>query len=512
MRTLPENSNTRETFSIISQHVVCFCVCRNPKFFEINEKYLNDPKNCPVASPPGVRNLLADAHNPPPFDAQDFVSHAATWFAISIIVSLGIAYTFIHLVRNHADGLARGTIAFQISIPIVAAISLLLSGAVGQSAIAGVWAGLTWLVFYLWRREIGIAARLLSVAGHGLAANPSLILYTILLNVAGVFLAFPPFIGAVLGFAVGDVVVNPARDVKHDDDIGGGGSAPVCVDEFGNAVPCCAWQPVPNAMAYMGFAALVGVWTMLTLNQIRVFTVSGTVAQWYFSATSTAAATGNAALRSLKYACTSSFGTNAFAGLILTFTNAVKSQQQQEQNNGQVSLFGFLASCLASLFEYLTKFATVMAAITGDSLLTAGRKVTDLLVRSALEAFATTVWFPSAVLTLATFTVSTLFGGLVWLSYHFVHHPTSGEKYPATNAIVLAVLVGVVTLFVLSFMTGVLLSCLDAVFVCFAIDRDRQEVGQQEIYDELKAAVVERGILVESPDGELGYGASSMTR
>lgn len=42
---------------------------------------------------------------------------------------------------------------------------------------------------------------------------------------------------------------------------------------------------------------------------------------------------------------------------------------------------------LYSLIEYLTKFATVMMAISGEAFLTAGRRVTDLLMRNFLDAF-----------------------------------------------------------------------------------------------------------------------------
>ena len=50
------------------------------------------------------------------------------------------------------------------------------------------------------------------------------------------------------------------------------------------------------------------------------------------------------------------------------------------------------------LVEYLTKFATVFLAITGDAFFTAGRKVTDLLVRNLLNTFASTVWFTPLVI------------------------------------------------------------------------------------------------------------------
>ena len=441
----------------------------------------------------GRRKLLGDDEKAK-FDASDFAGHAVYWLIVSALASFAVAAGFLHLVRNHAETLARATIGFQLALPTAAAIGLLLSGAFGAALIPAAIAGLTFVVFYLWRREIGVASKLLSVAGHGLFANGALIGLTVALNFAAMLFALPPLIGAIIAFAVGDVVPNPLRDGRE-----------ACVDQFGTGVSCCAWQPKTGAQIYMGAAGFVAAWTMLTLNQIRVYTVSGTVAQWYFAPPG-APIVGNA-MRSLKHALTTSLGTNIFAGLVLTFTQAVKNQQQQDQANGDFSIIGFLASCLASIYEYLTKFATVFSAISGDGLVTAGKRVTDLLMRSMLEAFATTIWFPSAMMTLASITISALYGSSVYLGYRYLHH-TGGEKFPVTNAVVLGILVGVVTLFVLSFLIGVLLSVLDAVFVCFAIDKDRQAVANAEMYESLLGIVEERGIVVESPDGRMEFGTS----
>ena len=443
------------------------------------------------------RKLLADEHQPR-FDASDFASHAVAWLLVSILASTAIAAAFLNLVRHHAHTLARATIGFQLAVPATAAVVFLFSGSFWPALLSAGFAALTFVVFYMWRREIGVASTLLSVAGHGLTANANLIGMTIALNIGSIFFVLPPLVGGILGFAVGDVIPNPLRENRD-----------VCVDEFGDGVMCCAWQPRPIAMVYIGLAGLIAGWTMLALNQIWVYTVSGTIAQWYFSPPGTSV-TGNA-IRSFKHAITTSLGTNIFAGLVLTFTNMMKQQQQYDQQNGNFSFFGFLASCLASIYEYLTKFATVFAAISGDGLITSGRRVTDLLLRSMLEAFATTVWFPSAVMSLASVTLSALWGGAVWASYRYLHHPDGVEKFPQSNAIVLGVLVGVVTFFVLTFLVNVLLSVLDSVFVCFAIDKDRQTVANAEMYEALLGAMEKResdggGVVVHGPDDGIQYG------
>lgn len=374
-------------------------------------------------------------------------------------------------------------------------LGFFFSGNFFQGLFAAALAAFSFAVFYWWRNEISVASKLLSVAGHGLAANASLIGLVIGLNVLAVLVATPPFFGVFLGFAVGDVVPNPLRSKLSTD---------TCFDEYNNAVPCCAWQPHPWGAFYILMSIVSSLWTMMTFMQVKVFTISGTIAQWYFSQSGTS--TAGFVQRSLRDAVTSSLGTNAFAGLVLTFTNLAKSQSESDQQNGHASLLSFLLSCLASIYEYLTKFATVMASITGEGLLDAGRRATTLLTSNLLDAFATTIWFPSAVVSLASFTLSLLYGTSVWAGYKYLHHPDGEEQYSATNAVVLGVSAGVVTLFALSFLASVVLNALDAVFICFALDKERNTIANAEIYEALLEAAHERGVVVESPDGELGYG------
>ena len=80
--------------------------------------------------------------------------------------------------------------------------------------------------------------------------------------------------------------------------------------------------------------------------------------------------------------------------------------------------------CFFQLVEFLTKFATVRAAITGEAFLAAGRSATDLLKRNFLKAYA--VWFiPPMVLQTAAFLLSAAWGcvvfGLAWLVWHGSH-------------------------------------------------------------------------------------------
>ncbi len=62
--------------------------------------------------------------------------------------------------------------------------------------------------------------------------------------------------------------------------------------------------------------------------------------------------------------------------------------------------------------------------------------------------------------------MSALFGGLVWGVSTLVYHTSDPSD---VSAILLGVASGLLAMIVLSFVKGLLLNCLDAVFVCFAM-------------------------------------------
>ena len=63
---------------------------------------------------------------------------------------------------------------------------------------------------------------------------------------------------------------------------------------------------------------------------------------------------------------------------------------KENRQNGENLIWSLLSCCLQciwGLIEYITKFATIRAAITGEAFFEAGRNVTDLLMRNFLKAY-----------------------------------------------------------------------------------------------------------------------------
>lgn len=68
---------------------------------------------------------------------------------------------------------------------------------------------------------------------------------------------------------------------------------------------------------------------------------------------------------------------------------SARQQAQQEGGSLLISLASCLLECVYSLIDYLTKFATVRMAITGEAFLEAARRATDLLARNFLKVCLT---------------------------------------------------------------------------------------------------------------------------
>ena len=68
--------------------------------------------------------------------------------------------------------------------------------------------------------------------------------------------------------------------------------------------------------------------------------------------------------------------------------HARRAEENRRQGESLIwSLLSCCLQCIWGLIEYVTKFATVRAAITGEAFLEAGRNVTDLLMRNFLKAY-----------------------------------------------------------------------------------------------------------------------------
>lgn len=249
------------------------------------------------------------------------MSQAAGWLGAGVALSLLLGAAFLRLFQHLPETMTRATVLIQVAAPLAVGAGMLGSGQGRASLLPLGLAALSGLAFYLWRAEIGLASRLLGVSAHGLAANPHLITTSVLLGVASVAAATPLAAALVLSFMNGDVVPNPGRDLAA-----AGGA---CPDEAGDPVLCCAWGVDPWVKPAAALGALAMLWTLLLANQVRVYVISGTVAQWYFAPPGALHATRGTTRRALGHAFGPSFGSLALSSLVLTITEALRNSAER---------------------------------------------------------------------------------------------------------------------------------------------------------------------------------------
>jgi hypothetical protein len=520
----------------------------------LNPKYLADPAHCPA--PPsgnssgggnGGRALLAalalgggggDAPpSPPPpppppppaFSPRFFVAAASFYVAASVAggVLLGVAAMCLYRARPRAA--VYGAIALQVGLPLAGALGVLASGAPLAAASPFLLAaGLVGFVYFLYRAQLGLVAQLLGTAAQAVSHVWGVVAAAAGLQLASALVSLPLAASALMAYANGAVVRSPlaARVVEGG---GGGGDAVAqlqCLSASGDAVLCCAWQPKPWASLLAGACAVALAWTSLLGFCVKTYTVSGAVAAWYFAPANSTLETSRATSSALKNALGPSLGTNALAAWLLALIGWARAALQQLREQARDSFVAqLLLSCVDaaySVLEQLSKFAVVYSAISGDDFFTAARQSTSLLSRNLLDTVA--VWvFPANVVGLTNLALGAAWAAAAgFSSYHLAFAPQAaravaeGAVDAGPVAVQSAVVVGVVAFAfgyaALAFLASVLLSAVDAAYLCFAIDRDRHVVTREEVHAVMVLLPASGkggpgGGVVEHPGGGLAFGA-----
>jgi hypothetical protein len=158
----------------------------------------------------------------------------------------------------------------------------------------------------------------------------------------------------------------------------------------------------------------------------------------------------------------------------------VAAKLRQRRAGGLIScLLSGVLTIVYTLLEGITKFATVRMAITGESFLTSGKAVVALLSRNALNT-AGVWWLPGLVLQSCALLLSLGWGAAVYHVSKLVWG-ASGEAH--VSSVVLAAVSVFFAWLMLGFFCSLLLNMVDALFVCYAMDKDRHRVSKPEVHE-----------------------------
>jgi len=453
---------------------------------------------------------LADATSSVDRAGPRLVKLATTVLIVSLLSSLALGVAFVKLAQHNSQALVRLSVAVQVAAPLVLA-TLMFTVGNGSAWFFLFLAALSALVFYLWRRQLELVGKLLGVAGRALSENAHLVSVSLLLSFVALANSVPIVVLMILATRVGKAV--PLSGAVQST-----ANAITCMDAgSGTPVDCCAFEMAPAAIAYIAFASTVVSWVGFSFAEARLFITAHVTGSWYWSAAGTRLK-GNPVRTATALAFGPSAGSLSLGGAVLTLADMLRKAAEQGNGSGEsfvACIAKMMMSCLASLLEAITRFATVRVALTGEAFFDAARGAIDLLTRNMLNTYAVWNFLPTILFT-TSFALSACTSGLAALAFRGLgqHTATVAKASGDTGAIdalkigtiVVAVIAFVFALATLMFISGILTSVVDTIYVCWATDVDRSLMSRPEVHAIYVLLPVRTdGAVVQQPDGELGY-------
>lgn len=236
-----------------------------------------------------------------------------------------------------------------------------------------------------------------------------------------------------------------------------------CTDSLGADLPCCSWRQGWGWPVYMSFCAAAGLWTYGIMIELKLYMMSGAIAEWYYSPTPPRLQAA-AAFHCQRCAWSTSFGSVALSAVAMGLWRLVA-------------------------WPFIHARATVNVvcmALTGRGFTSANEGVFERLT----DAFTavTRGWFAATFLLYNPLWLLSAFGGIcvflgehygVWgdvdpssVTYLYTDLPYYGQPSLLFMRVVLAVLCFVVLAMGLTLGASYVTDALAVLFFCYTEDPD----------------------------------------
>lgn len=345
------------------------------------------------------------------------------------------------------------------------------------------------LVFFIYRKELDLCARLFKVSSRALQDNWQLMPVNAVLG--GVIGMVKVGMLAMIAVSILTTNVVPVVAVSESDD--SGQYAPPSTGTHD-----CTPEIREGWYHFGCYGMFMVVWFGFWALETRDYIVGDTIGAWYWHGTQ-----GASSIRAVKHAFCSHFGTMAYAGLVMYFVERLKKQAKYRGANPLACLMMFVAQCILSYIEFLCTMSVLMTSITGNHFIGSGMEVVKLFTSSFgnMKASTGVWWIPRMIIStfvqLAAFACAFLAG---YTMYQVIG--TQGDTatqtacntamIPVILGIVIGVIVLVLMLFLLSFFGEILLTTVDTIYLCFIIDRSKGVVTHQDLHDILCEVIGKR--------------------
>jgi len=377
-------------------------------------------------------------------DAMGWLLFLVGGSAIATAATVG----WLLLIRRYPKECIMASLVAQISFCLVLTVLCFFFGAL----LYGLLFMLLTLIlgFYLWavRDNIPFAACILTIVGSVMKCYPQCY-YLALASLIPQLLFILLFIAALL-------VVCDNMDHKIETD-----------------------SVTKLAIFFLAFGLF---WTSQVMRNVVHMSVAGVAASWYFLVGPDGVGPPNPLSRSLKRACTNSFGSICFGSLLVAFIQTLRFMVRSQSDGFCAICADCLLSCIESALAFMNKFAFTYIAIYGGNFCDGGSSVWNLIKERGFDLIINDDLTETVFFTIALFngiTVAVIVGLLAWACH---------VKY----ALLLAIIAFVVAYLLSAFALSVLDSGVATLFVCFAEDPEQLEATRPDLHAQLRNAWVVR--------------------
>eukprot|EP00210_Caulerpa_lentillifera_P009023 g8612.t1 len=443
----------------------------------LKQDYHTDPSYCSdskLNEESGLETLNQESGEPstPPNDNWflQFLDEGWIWIVASTLGAVVVGFVFVLLFSYLAAVMVYTVAALFILVPLGAGIFGLVAYDDARAWAFVCFAVVIAIPIFCLHSQLRLTAKLLDLGADGLRDNLDLVFFSVCANIILLALMTGMIGFGVLALTNGKFELNGRVDQD---------SLPQCVAAgfVESQVDCCNWSTDNWVKGYWVLLVVMMIWTAFFIDQVKVYVVSGVISQWYFAEEDKR---GDMSIfTSLKFALGPSFGSLVLSSLILTISNLVRriseylTKQAQEENSRCkwfITCIACMISGIAYIIEWITDFASVRMAITGESFFQAGKNVVNLMKENLLNAYAVW-WFPPIVLLVLSLIISISVSTVLALT---ARHTWNDEKKftdVQTWSWYIFIICFLLTIIVLRFFSTLLIDAVNAIFICFAIEK-----------------------------------------
>ncbi|KAG1360344.1 hypothetical protein G6F62_000062 [Rhizopus arrhizus] len=217
------------------------------------------------------------------------------------------------------------------------------------------------------------------------------------------------------------------------------------------------------------------MWTSMILIYLEKFVLSGMIAQWYFHRKDTINNSVNVLKSSMIRGTTTSFGTIALSGFLMAIVHfsqfVIKQLKKYSKKSRPFATFiEFILSYIEPFVSIVNHYTIGLAGITGESFFSAANSATKIFKRNLLSGIFGG-FLAHIILHIGTAAIA-LTSGLSAYIYatHQLHSP---------HGFIVGLIGTLMPYYISQFYSYVMMSIIDATFLCYAIDLDAGTVNLQ---------------------------------